>query len=218
VLCHHELFRDVDIRYAVGLRDGSFDLGSRAERERDPLGFLARSWAADLGHTHLGFKMTHRQGDAAPVFDAVVRDTGVCKIVLRRRNRVRTFVSRLVAERTGQWEVYRGEALAPDRPRVVVDADALLASVRQDEAYYLELEQRLAGQRWLGLAYEDLSSVDEHTRLLAFLGLPPAGLEASTVQQNPEDLRELVANFNELVERLRATELGADLGAERVGS
>jgi hypothetical protein len=94
---------------------------------------------------------------------------------------------------------------------VVVDVDALVWSLRQVDAYYADVERRLIGQPWLGVAYEDLGVSDEHARLLAFLGLPPAELEASTVQQNPEHLHELVANFDELAERLRGTELGRDL-------
>ena len=37
-----------------------------------PLAFLERVWSADLGHSHVGFKMTHRQNEA--VLAAVLRD------------------------------------------------------------------------------------------------------------------------------------------------
>jgi LPS sulfotransferase NodH len=214
VLCHHELFNDTGIRYALELRDSAFDLGTMEERERDPRGFLERAWAADLGHSHVGFKMTHRQGSAAEVFAAVMHDRGVRKIVLRRENRVRTFVSRLIAERTGQWEVYRGQPRVRERPSVIVDVGALEESIATDDAYYAELEAALAasGQPFLRVAYERLEARAEQARMLEFLGLPPARLEVTSLQQNPEDLRELVANFDELEARLGSTELVGDLG------
>src|SRR5207249_4299870 len=80
ILCHHEIFNPDGIFYALRLRDGSFSLGSMEDRRRAPLDFLARVWEADLGHAYIGFKMTHRQNPV--VFDAVVNDPGVKKIVL----------------------------------------------------------------------------------------------------------------------------------------
>src|SRR5438445_713979 len=91
ILCHHEVFNPDGIFYALDLRDGSFGPGSMEERDRDPLGFLARLWETDLGHPCIGFKMTHRQNE--PVFQNVVHDREVKKILLRRQNRVKTYVS-----------------------------------------------------------------------------------------------------------------------------
>src|SRR5437763_1727781 len=104
ILCHHELFNPAGIFYALGLRDGSLALGTMAERDRDPMAFLNRLWGAHQGNACAGFKMTHRQNDM--VFRSLLVDATIKKIILRRKNRVRTFVSRLIAERTGVWEAY----------------------------------------------------------------------------------------------------------------
>jgi hypothetical protein len=188
VLCHHELFNPRGVFYALDLRDGSFDLGGIEERDRDPLAFLERVWAADLGHTHVGFKMTHRQNEA--VLDAVLRDTDVRKIVLRRKNRVRTFVSKRISEELDQWEVYGEAELGSERPRVRVDDTR---------------------QPFLRVSYERLADHDERTRALDFLGLPDATLRARSVRQNPAPLRELVTNYGELESALAGTALAADL-------
>ena len=50
VLCHHEVFNPRGIFYALTHRDGSFSVGSVAERQRDPLGFLERLWDAHVDH------------------------------------------------------------------------------------------------------------------------------------------------------------------------
>ena len=91
--------------------------------------------------------MTHRQNET--VLDAVLRDAAVRKIVLRRQNRVRTFVSQRISEELDQWEVYREADLASDRPRVHVDVAALRESIADNEAYYDEIERVLdaAGNR-----------------------------------------------------------------------
>jgi hypothetical protein len=213
VLCHHELFNPRGVFYALELRDGPFDLGTIGERDRDPLGFLERVWAADLGHSHVGFKMTHRQNEAA--LDAVLHDAGVRKLVLRRENRLRTYVSQRIAEELDEWEVYREADLVSDRPRVHVDVAALRESIAVDDAYYGQVEHVLAatGQRYLRVSYERLVADDERTRVLEFLGLPEpaATLCVRSVRQNAGSLRELVTNFAELEDELAGSALAADL-------
>ena len=218
VLCHHEVFNPDGVFYALELRDGSFDLGGIEERDRDPLAFLERVWSADLGHSHVGFKMTHRQNEA--VLDAVLRDVGVRKIVLRRQNRVRTFMSQQISEQTGQWEVYREADLVAERPRIHVDPAALRESIAENEGYYGEVERFLeaTGQPFVRVWYERLVAGrrDEPTRVLEFLGLPEADRAAArlrirSVRQNPASMRELITNFAELEDALAGTGLAADL-------
>jgi hypothetical protein len=217
VLCHHELFNPRGVFYALELRDGSFGLGGIEERDRDPIGFLERVWAADLGHTHVGFKMTHRQNEAA--LDAVLQDRRVRKIVLRRENRVRTFVSQQISEQLDEWEVYSEADLVCERPRVRVDPDALRTSIAENEAYYGELEASLeaTGQPFLRVSYERLLDGNaDQGRVLEFLGVPDparaaAVLRIRSVRQNPGPLRELVANFDELEHVLAGTALAAEL-------
>ena len=198
------------------LRDGSFDLGGIEERDKDPLAFLGRVWSANLGHSHVGFKMTHRQNEA--VLDAVLRDAGVRKIVLRRQNQVRTFVSKQISEEIDQWEVYREADLASERPRIHVDVAALRASIAENEDYYAEVERivEATGQPFLRVSYERLVAGGERTRVLEFLGVPEAAHAAATlrmrsIRQNPASLRELVTNFAELEAALAGTALAEDL-------
>jgi hypothetical protein len=218
ILCHHEVFNPDGAFYALELRDGSFDLGGIEQRNRDPLAFLERVWSADLGHSHVGFKMTHRQNET--VLDTVLRDADVRKIVLRRQNRVRTFVSQRISEETGQWEVYREADLVSQRPRVHVDVGALRKSIAENEGYYGEVERLLeaTGQLFVRVSYERLvvERDVECTRVLEFLGLPEADRAAATlrirgVRQNPASLRELITNYAELEHALAGTRLAEDL-------
>jgi LPS sulfotransferase NodH len=213
VLCHHELFNPGGIYYALPLRDGEFSLGTIAQRDSDPLGFVARAWDQHLGKRCVGFKMT--RGQDAHVLEGVLADPTVRVIVLRRANRIKTFVSELRAEASRQWEVYDRVELSPSRPRVPVDKARLEAYIADNEAFYAQVDATLArhGKRALQVTYEKLFRDDEQRRLLDFLGLRAgdAGLRASSVKQNPCDLRDLIDNHDALAQQLTGTALADEL-------
>src|SRR4051812_10100689 len=171
VLCHHELFNPDDIFYALPLRGGVFSLGTLAERTADPLAFVARAWDDNLGKRCVGFKMT--RGQEPTVLGALLADANVRVIVLRRANRIKTFVSELRAEASRRWEVYDRAEVDPRRPKVHVDARALDAYIAQNEAFYSEVDAVLArgGKAVLRVTYERLLHADEQRRILAYLGL-----------------------------------------------
>lgn len=213
ILCHHELFNPAGIFYAQRLRHGPFSLGSVEQRDADPVGFVERVFGDSGGHPCLGFKLTH--GQAEPVLDHVLADPAVRKIVLRRRNRVKTCVSEKVAEKLDSWEVYRAADLPAQTPRFELDPGELREHAARNERFYERIEAALAGTRQscLRVCYEDLASPEEHRRLLSFLDRVPAGtaLEPTSVKQNPIDLREIVINFDELSEALRGDPLRDEL-------
>lgn len=208
VLCHHELFNPRGIFVALELR-GRAPAWELAARDADPLGFLAQVWAAPHGRSRIGFKMTLRQ--APTVLDAVLDDPGIDKLVLRREDLLRAFVSERIAEALDEWEVYAPEALTRQRPRVAVDPAALRSHVAGTHAYYEDVTGRLRdrGHRFIELRYEALETADEQRRMFAFLGVPPPPqpLPARSVRQNPEPLRALVDDYEALARALRGDPL-----------
>jgi LPS sulfotransferase NodH len=213
ILCHHELFNPGDIYYALPLRDGSFNLGTMQERDGDPLAFLDSVWRANLDYPCVGFKLTYRQNET--VFRAVLNDQEVKKIVLRRKNHIKTFVSMLISEETGQWEVYSESDLIQARPKVQVDWPALCEFIAFNDAYYGEIESALesSNQTFLRVAYENLFSDEERLMILKFLGVTPAPYvqRVESIKQNSSDLRNLIANFAELEATLQGSGLEAEL-------
>jgi LPS sulfotransferase NodH len=213
ILCHHEVFNPNGIFYALGCRDGSLDLGTIAERESDPLRFLGALWDRNLGHRCVGFKMTRGQNEL--VLRSVVDDRAIRKIVLKRRNRVKTYVSTLVAERLDQWEVYKPGELAEPRPRVALGVDGLLANVALNAEFYASIDHALkaTNQVALEIAYEDLARRSAHQGLLAGLGVSRREfpLVPGSIKQNSADLRQVVDNFDEVLTLLGGSELAAEL-------
>lgn len=213
ILCHHEIFNPDAIHYALDWRDGTFDFGSVADRDRDPLPVLDRTWRQSLGFRVVGFKLN--RGQNPRVFDRVLEDRGVRKILVLRRNRIKTHVSELVAERTGEWESYPGMKIGRVKPQIEVDVDHLRAHIARNQDYYDELRRRLAtdGQQPLEVTYEELPHDHERRRILDFLGVAPRLdiLRAATRKQNPKDLRQLISNFDQLAETLTGSELEDEL-------
>jgi len=221
VVCHHELFNPERILYAVSCRAGvagGLDrdaFGTVAARDADPLGFLRRVWReGSLGRPIVGFKLN--RGQQPRVFAEVLADRRIRKLLLRRRNRLKTYVSEEIALRTEVWESYewsRPAAAPGERPRIEVPLDDLARHIARNDGYYRELRRGLEGQGYLELDYESLGDPRQHVRALAFLGArePEIPLQGATRKMNPCDLRELVAGYDELAAALRGTELADEL-------
>jgi hypothetical protein len=213
ILCHHEVFNPQGIFVALTHRDRPLDLGSPQQRDRDPLGFLDRVWESGRTYASVGFKWTRGQNEQ--VLTSVLADHAVKKIVLRRGNRVKTFVSEKIAHSIDQWEVYCEQQLVTRRPRVCVEPAELRSHIALNEQFYDDLCSSLirTAQPHLELEYEALFSPHEQTRLLRFLEVDPGrgSLKAASVKQNSTDLRDLVANFDQLARCLAGSELEAEL-------
>ncbi len=211
VLCHHEIFNPHVVGVARHLAKMGISLGTIEERERDPVEFLARVWRERFGRASAGFKLCWRQTDFA--FRAVLADESVSKIILKRRNRLRTFVSLLLARQTGEWVVYRDAPAPKVRPQVRVDLSHFTDNVEFNRTYYAEIDctLRATNQHALTLYYEDLTSTCNLLQAFEFLHVVPRTVEGDTWKLAPADLRETIANFDELREHLAGTEFEAEL-------
>jgi riboflavin biosynthesis pyrimidine reductase/LPS sulfotransferase NodH len=213
ILCHHEIFNPAGIHYALDHRGDQFDPGSIAERDRYPETFLRKVFDHRCGRNAVGFKINRGQNETA--FRCVLTETGIRKIILRRRNRVKTFVSELIAERTGQWESYEFSDFSRPSPAVEIDLTKLSEYLAATGDYYASIENLLhsTDQKILEITYEDLNSAAEQRRILDFLGVSTSlpALVPVTRKRNQTDLRFLVSNFNELRAGLKNEELVAQL-------
>jgi LPS sulfotransferase NodH len=158
----------------------------------------------------VGFKTKLRDVLDQDGFAAVLSELDARLIYLDRRNDVKHAISRITARRlkdsTGRWNRYDGDdRLAP----FAVDFEdfrSRLDAVEAEKATISDYVGRL-DRPLLHLDYEDLLAEPTETfhRLLAFLGLPPAPLQAATQKNTSDDLREVVTNFAELRARYAGT-------------
>jgi len=207
IRCHHGLFNPGGIHCA---RDalGSLGIdGGIAARDRDPGAFLDLVWASSGKARAIGFKMN--RGENHTALDLLLRDPSVRKIVLKRRNRVRTYVSEEIARVTGVWESF-DDCRAASIPAVRIDVRCLIRHIDLNAAYYADIATVLGATRqcWLDTDYEALADADELARILGFLGVAPCSrLTAACHKRGPSDLGAVVENFDELAVALRGTVL-----------
>lgn len=213
ILCHHEIFNPDGIHYSISHRNGALDFGTVTERDADVEAVLDRIWEQNLGSAVVGFKMT--RGQSPVVLRRVLEDPEIRKIVVRRRNRVKTFVSEQVAAATGEWESYPDSPRSTQPIRVGVDADGLQRHIAQNEQFYDEIDAVLQSTRQeaLSVTYEDLNADEERRRLLRFLDVEDMPLSGATRKQLSRNLRDVISNFDELAATLQNSELAAELHA-----
>ncbi|WP_034160798.1 hypothetical protein [Sphingomonas sp. ERG5] len=211
ILCHHGLFNPGGVHRA---RDRRGAFGSVAERDNDPLTFLDRVWNSNRDARAIGFKIN--LGENPDAVEILLNDRSVRKLLLRRRNRLRTYVSEKIATRTGVWESYDP---SPDAalPAIRVAADDLLRHVDRNATWYAGLEAKLlaAGQDWLDADYEALADPHQIARILAFLGVEGrASLAPTCHKRGPVNLGVVVTNLDELADALAGTPLSEDLAGK----
>lgn len=217
ILCHHEIFNPEGIHYALSARHGELDFGLVKDRDRDPLPVLKRVWRETLGFPVVGFKLS--RGQSAAVLNRVLEDREVRKIIIRRANRIRTFVSEQIAETTGEWESYRNSTRGHKNIAVTVDLAELHRHVIANQRFYADIHEALAGtqQSAVEIDYEELADRRNVARLLTFLGVSSdVTLTAGTRKQNAAALHELIANIDELRSQLAGSELERDLWSDEL--
>lgn len=205
ILCHHGLFNPGGVHSARGRK---VTLGDSAARDRDPAAFLERVWTESDTARAVGFKLN--LGESPAAIALLLRDRSVRKLLLRRRNRLRTYVSEEIASRTGLWESY-DPCAETALPAIRVNVADVLRHADRNAAWYAGLEGALVadGQDWLDTDYESLADPSEIARILAFLGVRVAPLTPACRKRGAADLRAVVAN----VEDLAGTPLDSELVA-----
>jgi len=210
IICHHELFNPDGIHLSRSLRNKPGGLGQM--QSKPPLGLLSQAWKQTHGCKAVGFKLN--LGQSAVVFNEVLSEQGIKKIIISRRNRIRSFVSEMNAEKTGIWESYPESTPMPHPGPLHVKAADLLKLAERNQAYYRALRERLdrTGQTVLDLEYEWLGEAEQHRRILNYLDVSPEQvLVAATSRMNRGSLRSLISNFDQLEQELAGTGLQHDL-------
>ena len=167
---------------------------SEEERNRDPETLLHA-----IRHEQgiAGFRFFHDHDSR--VLDSILNDPRCGKIILTR-NPVDSYVSRKIAQATGQWKLTnvakRKDALAK------FDAAEFKSHLEALKDFQLTLMRRFqtTGQTAFYVAYEDLQDVAVMNGIAAWLGQPDRldGLDKNLKRQNPEPVSEKVENFEEM--------------------
>ena len=163
---------------------------------------LGRVYFADSGHRFVGCKVFRGH-----VTDSELRRIlalpGMRVIILRRTNVLRKYVSLQIAIRDDQWHASRSdEVLRAEERAVDVDLASFLRYRAVTDHAYDRFDQAVRGLPVLRITYEELSADLDGTlrRVGTFLGAGDPDIEPTPhlVRQNPEPLRVLIRNYDEL--------------------
>ncbi len=195
IVCHGELFNP----HFIGMKDQTEFLGvSISARDENPLDLLARLGSPDLIS---GFRFFH---DHDPrILEAVIADVRCAKIVLSR-NPLESYVSRKIAQTTGQWKItnLQNRKTAKAHFDGAEFHDHLLAV----QGFQRRVQHRLqiSGQTAFHLDYEDISQPAVINGIAAFVGA--GGRLSAPVdtlkKQNPAAITEKVGNPEEMIATL----------------
>jgi LPS sulfotransferase NodH len=153
----------------------------------------------------------HPLGDASGVLWRELDEVSDLHVVhLRRRNVLRTIVSREIAGQQDEWLQTRPrQALPPELKQVSLTADQVRAGVDRIRRLEEEAMNRFSSTPLREVHYEDLvSSPDsEFRRITDFLAISSAEPTSRTLRQNPEPLSQLLRNYTELQAAFRDSPL-----------
>ncbi|MBY5933336.1 sulfotransferase domain-containing protein [Tateyamaria omphalii] len=195
ISCHGEAFNP----FFIGYPNNDNILGvTLATREENPKALLREiKKTPDLS----GFRYFH---DHDPrIFDKIVDDPKCAKIVLTR-NPVDSYVSRKIAQATGQWKLT--DAKARKDSKATFDADEFATHLGALQDFQVTLLNRLqsSGQTAFYVAYEDLQNLSVMNGLAKWLGVDSAleALDKSLKVQNPSAVADKVSNAAQMTEAL----------------
>lgn len=176
----------------------------------DPVRFLQRA----LFRTYpehiaaVGFKVFyyHAQGEAwKPVWTYLREQQAIRVIHLKRRNILKTHLSRKRAALSDQWVNTNGHRESSGA--VELSYDECLTAFTTTRAWEEQYDQLFADHPKLELWYEQLEQdvVGEMERVQHFLGVVPEPLTAATHKQSTQPLATAIANYHALKAQFQDT-------------
>lgn len=214
--CHGEVFKLGKAPYALPggywaytRLDNSHRLKAALLPQRSVEAFLAQLYGQRGNHA-VGFKLMLNQCEARPYLWPLVVQHRVKVVLVTRSNFLKTLVSRQTAAITG---VYHVSASLPAKSAVanwvarpvVVDAKTIVQDLDAIAQEVIDWKTLLGPLESTELVYEDYvqDQPNLNARVLDFLKVPKRVLDSDLKKVNPDRLRTLVANYDEIAEVVR---------------
>jgi len=157
----------------------------------------------------IGFKIFYYHpldSDDKSIWEQLKNDRSFKIIHLRRNNLLRVHISRLIAEKSGNWSSRSKNSI--DNKMLHIDIKKLLNDFTNTDNQIKRAQKFLKNRKIFEVAYENLINERENTinEILRFLEVSKVNLKSPYKKQNPEKIQDLVSNYNELYDKLINTE------------
>lgn len=157
---------------------------------------------------YVGFKIFyyHPLNDSDnSVWDFIKKDKKIKIIHLKRENKLRAYLSRLIALQTQTW-VDEGDKkkITLEDKRVKVNLEDCLKVFREVEFWEKETNNNFYNHPFYEITFEELTENSQKNMndIFTFFNLKPHSISTNLKRQNSETIEKLVINYEELKTRL----------------
>lgn len=143
------------------------------------------------------------------LWDDLMNMDNLYVIHLKRRNILRTLVSRKIAESQDLWEVSDSKVLdSKNKKRVCMTVQELSNGFQRTRTWERTGDEMFGEHPLMTVYYEELVDRPEtrYREITDFLGVRYVQPQTSLNKQNPEKLGELLSNYEELKDAFTGTE------------
>lgn len=212
IRCHGEVMAATGLASFVASEDDLEETRRLRERlsSEEPRRFLEEFVFAANGARAVGFKVKYEELVREPFFwllDWLRSHPEVRVVRMRRENALKRYISQVLSTKVyGVYNIVREEERPAPR-RIRLTPEECLADFRQLEDREALFGEYFRGHSAVSTTYESLLADREGTLrdVVGFLGLDAAPLATPTLKLNPDDLRDLIENLDELAIAFRDT-------------
>ncbi len=218
ILCHYEIFHDKQIY--LGFKDKgiefSSDFSNMDVRDRNHIKFLSRIISYNPASAkYIGFKIFIKPMHSKIALKHVLKNRNIKKILLKRKNLMRSYVSLLIAQKTNLWssKMIKQVRTGNEEPNSVnVDFQEFLKYSNELTDLFKNVEETIikTDQKFLTIYYEDLIK-DQNLNLNAvsdFFLIPHfdyTAKESKFKRQNLRNLSQMISNYEEFTLKVKGT-------------
>lgn len=160
---------------------------------------------------YVGFKLFyfHAIGKDQWVWERLKRDRSVTIIHLTRENILRSLISKKIGLKTKRWteNIYNNDVIPLEDKKVYLGAKECRDYFEEITAYKEKTNKIFANHSLLHISYEELSGNTREVidNLYNKLGVKPYRRDSQLKKQNPESIKELVLNFEDLKKEFKGS-------------
>lgn len=158
----------------------------------------------------VGFKIFYyhpEDVDSKEVWERLINEKDIKVIHLKRENILRTLVSRKIAEENDFWTQNSKRSKISNK-QISLSRDECITFFEKTRNWEQQYDELFRDHPKIEVFYESLVNGQNHEelgRIQSFLGVKVKNLKTNLRKQNPENLAELIVNYDELEEGFRNT-------------
>lgn len=152
---------------------------------------------------YIGFKLMYYHpldSGSRELWDFIQNDKEIKIIHLKRKNMLRTIISRKIAAQTGVWKQNDNNGISIDNRKISLNKTECFEEFNKIKNWEKEADELFLNHEMISITYEDLNVNKEMIlkRVLEFLKLDYVPLKSNLKKQNKESIESLLSNYNEV--------------------